>query len=137
MQEERNGIFNWMVQGLRRLMENDAFTESGCIISSANQYRQDNDVVASFVGNMCCNEDTPVSINTMYRIYTVWTDKEGTRAVSKKTFINRITDLGYERKVISTNKGSTMSCFAGLSIDKFGEDYKENALEYTLAIQSL
>lgn len=136
MLEERAGIFNWMVEGLKRLIEQDEFTFSEDLLISANDYRGQNDAVARFVTNMCgAGEGT--SINTLFRIYGVWSEYEGLRPMSKRTFIERLEDLGYKKTKGYIDGRSGQTFFAGLSVNRDSEDFQENKLDYAIALQSI
>jgi P4 family phage/plasmid primase-like protien len=137
LQEERSGIFNWMVEGLRRLMSQDGFTMSTELLISSQEYRQQNDSVAMFIGNMCQENNTGsggTSLHTLYKIYCVWSEFEGLRPLSKRTFTERIEDLGYRKSKGYVGGKSGQTFIAELLINKECEDYKENAMDYSIAL---
>lgn len=45
------GIFNWAIEGLRRLMDNKKFSESAAVSKAAKDYQNNNNIVAAFVDN--------------------------------------------------------------------------------------
>lgn len=134
--EEKSGIFNWMIEGLRELMENDGFADSEVLEESARNYRSQNDSVARFIRSMCTDGEG-VPINTIFKIYNTWSEYEGLRPLSKRTFSERMEDLGYVKKKGYIDGKSGQTFFAGIVIDKECEDYQENRLDYTIALQSL
>lgn len=84
LKEEKAGIFNWMIEGLRRLMTNDDFTPSDALSLSTIEYQSQNDSVAQFVHNVCTvDQETQkkVSINDLYKVYCIWAENESLRTV--------------------------------------------------------
>lgn len=136
MREEKEGIFNWMIEGLKRLMEQDGFTHSKDLLLSAQDYRGQNDAVARFVQNMC-QEGQGVSVNTLYKLFGVWSDYEGLRPMSKRVFAERVEDLGYHKAKGYIDGRSGQTYFSGIEVDKNSEDYEENKLDYTIAYQTM
>lgn len=136
LREEKDGIFNWMIQGLIRLMANDEFSDSTKLEKYNADYRGQNDNVTQFIQHLCChNEEAKVSINDLYRVYNVWVNNEQLRPVSKKVFIQRIDDQGYEKDKGYIHGRSGQTYFVGLDIDKTSEDFLENQLEINIALQ--
>lgn len=138
MEEELPGIFNWMVEGLKRLMENDGFTNSTELLISSQEYRQTNDSIALFIGNMCNTgrTDTPTAVHTLYKVYCTWSELEGLRSLSKRSFTDRVEDLGFKKKKGYVNGKSGQTYFEGLSINRDSEDFIENKLDYIMALQN-
>ena len=134
--EERSGIFNWMLEGLRRLMRNDDFTHSSELDETAKEYQALNDNVMLFVNN-CCTTVTDniekVSLNTLYTVYEIWADNQSVHPVSKRVFSKRITLAGYERKVGYIEGKSGQTYYDGLVLNKNSEDYQEIAFEVSIA----
>lgn len=137
LKEERSGIFNWMLEGLRRLMENDDFTASEALNLATIEYQSQNDSVAQFVHNVCTvNQQTEqkVSINDLYKIYCIWADNESLRPVSKKVFTQRIGDMGFTREKTYIKGKSGQSYFIGLVLNTESEDYQEISFEISVAL---
>lgn len=137
LRAEKVGIFNWMIEGLRRLMEQDDFSSSDTLAMYNVEYRSQNDNVTQFVHNLCTNadnDDDKISINDLYRVYEIWAEAEHLRQVSKKVFTQRISDMGFDRKKGYINGKSGQSFFVGLALNKTSEDYLENQLEISIAL---
>lgn len=135
LREEKAGIFNWMIEGLERLMKNDDFTGSKALVNTTIDYRSQNDNVTQFVFNLCkATDDSEVSLTDLYKVYNVWVLAEQLRPVSKKVFTQRISDMGYDRVKGYINGKSGQSVFKGLTLNKESEDYMENALEIGVAL---
>jgi phage/plasmid-associated DNA primase len=126
-----------MIEGLKRLIDQDGFTESEDIMMGNQEYRAQNDTIAMFVANMCRDdkEEPGTSINTLYKIYCVWSDFEGLRPLSKRSFTDRLGDLGYHKLKGYVNGKSGQTYVSHLVVDTECEDYGENRLEYSVALQ--
>ena len=136
LKEERAGIFNWMLEGLKRLFSQDGFSESEDLFITNQEYRNQNDSISMFVSNMCKYDGKQIgtTINDLYRVYTTWSDFEGLKPLSKRTFTERLQDLGYTKVKGYVNNKSGQTYLAHLVLDVDSEDYAENKLDYTLAL---
>lgn len=133
---ERSGIFNWMLDGLSRLIDQDEFTDCPALQQTSKDYRSQNDNVAQFVMNMCTTDSKAdkVGITDLYKVYQIWVEGEQLRPVSKKVFIQRVSDMGYDREKGYIAGRSGQSYFADLSLNVTAEDYLEYALEIRMAL---
>jgi len=137
LKEERAGIFNWMIEGLRRLMTNDDFTYSEALAITTIEYQSQNDSVAQFVHNVCTvdkNSPNKISINDLYKIYCIWAENESLRTVSKKVFSQRVSDMGFTRDKTYIGGKSGQSYFVGLVLNEESEDYQEISFEISIAL---
>lgn len=134
--EEKAGIFNWMVEGLKDLMEADEFHFSQAIMASSADYRSQNDGVARFV-DMMCTEGSGTNLNLLYKVYSVWSEYEGLRPLSKRNFTSRLEDLGYDKRKGYIDGKSGQTYIENLMINKQSEEYQENILDYSIASQNM
>lgn len=137
LKEERAGIFNWMVEGLRRLMTNDDFTHSEELAITTIEYQSQNDSVAQYIHNVCTVEpdtEKKISINDLYKVYCIWSEHESLRTVSKKVFSQRVADMGFSREKAYINGKSGQTHFIGLILNEASEDYQEIAFEVSIAL---
>lgn len=139
LNEELPGIFNWMIEGLKRLMENDGFSDSRELVVSSQEYRSQNDSVSMFMNHMCVLDKASqgTSLNTLYKIYVVWSEYEGLRPLSKRTFAERIEDIGYEKRKGYYDGKSGQTLIAHIIVNKDSEEYQENKVDYALALQNM
>lgn len=133
------GIFNWMIQGLRRLHEQDGFSASPALDQRSIEYRAQNDSVVQFFQNLCCvldadDKEKRIPIPALYKVYQSWAAAEALRPVSKKIFIQRAEDSGFERKKGFVKGRHGQTYFEGLTFNMESEDYAEHALEINLAL---
>lgn len=135
--EEKSGIFNWMLDGLKRLMSQDDFTPCPALELSTQEYQSQNDNVAQFIHSVCkFVEDSPekVTINDLYRVYEIWVNSENLKIVSKKEFAKRIGDLGFVKNKGYLNGKSGQTYFEGLVFDTDSESYNELKLEIAIVL---
>lgn len=130
MYAEKAGIFNWMVEGLRRLMAQDGFTRSKSLQLSTQEYRGLNDNVVSFLSTYCkpTTDDIlseRISFVQLYEIYYAMMTKEHNRPVKRSTFRQRLSDCGYSLAQGAVGKSRT-TFVSGLTInydsDEFAND---------------
>ena len=140
LEKEIPGIFNWMMVGLRRLIAQDGFSASAILDRRSLEYRASNDSVMLFLQNLCASiEDnylTRVSVNALYRVYQHWAQAEALRPVSKKIFILRVEDAGYEMKRGRVRNKNGQNYFECLAFNSGADDYQEYLLEIQLALTS-
>ena len=133
MRKEMSGIFNWMLTGLKRLMEQDGFTPSAALNEYTQEYRGTNDNVVQFLNTYCKSSPVDevgsrISVTNLYRIYEMFVEKDNLRCFSKKMFIARIEDSGYPMKLGKVGT-SNARYFEGLSLDTENETVQEYMVE--------
>lgn len=87
------------LEGLKRLIENNAFTECTSSADIARKWRIEADRVAQFVGDACDVEKGCRAISAeLYRAYKSWAEDAGVRhTVNRNTFTSRLERLGYAK----------------------------------------
>lgn len=97
---ELPGIFNWILAGMLRLLENKKFTSSTIVEEEVNKFRRESDSVLSFVDEhnyiSSCTED--VAIKDLYQEYRVYCLENSNRPCSNRTFRKRLESGGFETK---------------------------------------
>lgn len=78
LMRERAGIFNWLMVGYERLMDEGKFTLSEQSEAWREQYRLENDTEQSFLSEWC-ERDTEgrIQAETLYRRYSEWCKENG------------------------------------------------------------
>lgn len=85
--DERNGIFNWMVEGLKRLKERGRFAVGKKTIEAIESYKIENNPVLSFLDEHCVMEsDASVIKKEIYDAYKSYCEESGFRPVNIKKF---------------------------------------------------
>ena len=102
IKNELSGIFNWVLEGLKRLLDQKRLTESEEIKKAIDSYKMMTDNVHSFIVEeeyiKSTNESQPLS--TLYTNFKAYCEINGCRPVANKNFSERLRGLGFsvERK---------------------------------------
>lgn len=99
LKNELPGILNLALAGLKRLRENNAFTECASGVEIILQWRKEADQVAQFVEESCdVDPSLSASVGDMYRDYKDWAQYAGIKGtLNKNNFVKRLVRLGYMR----------------------------------------
>ncbi|OZA29340.1 MAG: hypothetical protein B7X91_02550 [Hydrogenophilales bacterium 17-64-11] len=97
LRAELPGILNMALAGLKRLLENNAFTECTSSAEIARKWRVEADQVAQFVGDACeTGKGHSVTSADLYGSYRFWADGAGVRhTLNRNNFTTRLERLGY------------------------------------------
>ncbi len=92
------GIFNWVLYGLGRLLQNQGFSKSERIESAISEYKQQSDTVFLYMDEKGyeVGQDLAKDSYELHNDYQEYCKNSGYRACSKKTFHDRLANLGYE-----------------------------------------
>ena len=95
---EGPGILNWALEGLRRLRQRGHFEIPEAVQSATDNFRESNDVLATFVEERC---DTTIpeaseSSSALYREYKSWCEDTGHRPLSATRIAEEWKRLGIE-----------------------------------------
>lgn len=104
---ELSGVFNWVLDGLQRLLKNKKFTQSEIVKNEVLQYQKESDSVLIFLEdeNYCISINHSESLKHIYSEYKQYCFDNGYRAVSSKNLSKRLVKSGYtkEHKRIGTS----------------------------------
>ena len=94
---ELPGVFNWVLEGLQRLLNNRKFTESDIVRRQVEEYKCESDSVALFLEE---KEYQPsmtarITVTIFFDEYKSFCLDDGYRPVSKKNFTKRCRKAGY------------------------------------------
>lgn len=94
---ELSGIFNWVLDGLRRLLVQKHFTSSQVVKEQVELYKKESDSVAMFLEeySYLASKEKYCTLKSMYNEYKSFSIDYGYRAVSAQTFSKRLTAKGY------------------------------------------
>lgn len=102
LMDELPGIFNWAMAGLRRLYQDEKFTESRQVTDFTAKYKLESNTVAMFVEDECTvDENDPdcyTTIMPLYRAYKDWAKDNGYMPFSRKNFKREIERLGFKEE---------------------------------------
>jgi putative DNA primase/helicase len=102
IQNELSGVFNWVLEGLRRLLAQKNFTNSEAVNRQIEQYKKQSDTVQLFIEDESYIKSTDESIrlSEMFSDYRTYCNESNYRACSAKTFGERLRNIEFviERK---------------------------------------
>src|SRR5919112_1537834 len=107
LRDELAGVFAWMVEGCLEWQEH-GLEEPKTVTDATKQYREEMDTLASFMDEVCVvGTGHKVLADALYQRYAMWCDKSGERKDSKKAFVARLEERGFERQreTAGVNKG--------------------------------
>jgi len=101
---ELSGVFNWVLNGLQRLLLQKKFTDSEVVHQARSQYEKESDSVKLFLDEACYSVslDDYVTVQELYHEYQRFCQDDGYHAVSKLKFRKRL-----ERAKIKTDRKNT------------------------------
>jgi putative DNA primase/helicase len=111
--QELSGIFNWAIEGYRRLKQRSfRFLEPQSISSSKKSYREETDSVRAFVNTFLVksNDDNDrIKYGEVYETYRSFCQSEGKEDIEKKNdFKKRLTGLGF--KIANSKRDGNQVC---------------------------
>lgn len=94
---ELSGVFNWVLEGMERLIENKKFTYSEKSEKLLNDFRLQSDNILLFLDELQYIPDikNEIRLNEMYKVYRNFCHENGYRSESNKKFANRLRAIGY------------------------------------------
>lgn len=99
---ELSGVFNWVLQGLNRLLSQKKFTNSEAVNNQLEQYKKRSDSVLMFLEDENFEQSNTDSqqLKQLYALYNIYCLENGYHKASNKTFSDRLRNAGYltERK---------------------------------------
>jgi len=88
---ELSGVFNWILQGLDRVLEQKNFSKCDAIENARSNYEKQSDSVKMFIDEFEYTTSTDyTSISTLYNQYKSFCIEDGYRPVSKSNFMKRL-----------------------------------------------
>ena len=111
---ELAGVFNWLLKGLSRLVENKGFSACSASDNMVGQYRTESDSVAKFMHEKGYKTSPSkyLTLSDLYAVYKEFCLEDGYRAVGKSNFRKRLEGIKY----LVSRKKQGMVVFAELPI---------------------
>jgi putative DNA primase/helicase len=96
---ELPGVFNWVLNGLKRILRQRKFTQSEEIKKTIKQYKHDSNSVALFADEKCWikSANSQETLTTLYREYKEYCLENGYFALGRNKFARELDKLGYQR----------------------------------------
>lgn len=121
--EEKSGILNWMLQGLRRLLSQGVFTESKSQEETEIEFQRASDTISAFIKEMVILSKNLVTIRSdAYEAYKNYCDMFGLEAENDKKFTQRLKETPKIKVTTTTAKGSRLRAWQGLGLKKLNDD---------------
>lgn len=100
---ELSGVFNWVLDGLKRVLNQKRFTKSDVIEKRNKQYRKETDNVLMFIDDRGYKIDyeNPTELAELYTKYKRFCEGDAYHPVSKRKFSKRLESAGYQKKRIT------------------------------------
>ena len=98
IKDELPGVFNWILDGLKRLLQQGDFSKCAAATQAVERYRKDSDSVALFLedGNFTPSKDDRISLKEFFSLYKDFCKDSNYTCCSNKAFSIRLTSYGYE-----------------------------------------
>jgi len=102
IQNELSGVFNWVLEGLKRLLSQRKFSDSIAVYQQLEQYKKESDSVLMFLEDERYKPSLQgvKPLKDVFSEYRIYCADSGYRSCSVKTFSERLRQHGYtlERK---------------------------------------
>jgi putative DNA primase/helicase len=108
IETELSGVFNWVLNGLQRLLEQGTFSQCEAARLALETYRRESDSVALFIEEIgyqqvSCSEDATL-LKVIYAEYKTFCGDGGYRALSSMNFHKRLGALGFDSQRINAGR---------------------------------
>lgn len=104
---ELSGVFNWMLDGLKRLLIQEGFSESIKVNEMLESFRRESDSVAMFIEDegYAASSTNWIRLQDLYPSYRTYCQNNGTHPVSSRKLIKRLEALGFTAERKANGKG--------------------------------
>lgn len=94
---ELAGVFNWIIEGLRRLLKTEKFTDSRIVKEMIESYKRESDSVACFIGESLYkpSSENYILLKHLYAEYRTFCLEDGASALKKSNFKRRLESNGF------------------------------------------
>lgn len=98
IENELSGVFNWVLDGLHRLLEQRQFSKCKAAEKAIEQYKLESDSVRLFLDEQGYIKSTSASITVgqLYIEYKDYCNDSGLKSCSKRTVLERMRNSGFE-----------------------------------------
>ncbi len=129
-EEERSGILNWMVEGLRRLQVQNGFTKSEDMIDAERDYRRYSDPIACFLED-CCKVKVGLitSKADLYDAYKEYSEQNEFDILSVNAFNERVRKMPRTRSENRRIEGKVCKAWIGIALKDANAENGQGSLE--------
>lgn len=94
---ELSGVFNWVLDGLNRLLSQKGFSKSSAIEKQVELYKTESDSVKMFIeDNYEKSTNSKLYLKDIYAEYADYCKSNGYRPCNVRTMSKRLTNIGFE-----------------------------------------
>ncbi len=110
---ELSGVFNWILDGLNRLLKQKRFTESEVVQKISKDFREQSDSVQMFINDQNYQKSSIdyVSLKDLFNEYKQFCLDDGFRFMNKSKFGRRLEAIGIQIEVRNFGKAVYVSKF--------------------------
>jgi hypothetical protein len=119
--QERSGILNWMLEGLKRLLSQGYFTESRSQAQTEIAFERASDTIRAFITEMAIFDKNRVTTRTeAYEAYKRYCDVHGLENESDKKFTQKLKNT--PRVSVSTVPPNNQRAWKGLGLKQLNDE---------------
>ena len=98
IEKELSGVFNWVLDGLNRLLEQKRFSECEAAQKAVEKYKIESDSVQMFLNEhgYKISSTKEIPLKDMFNEYQYYCTESGFKACSVKTIAERLRNTGYQ-----------------------------------------
>ncbi len=98
MKNELSGVFNWVLEGLERLLKNKKFTDSDIVRNEVLKYQKESDTITLFLEDSFYepNQVMDIPLTTLFNEYRGFCLESDYNFESKKSFSKRMQQIGFK-----------------------------------------
>lgn len=92
LKSELPGVFNWMLEGMSRLLTNKAFTQSSIVENEVKKFRRESDSVLCYIdeNDYVKSAVDYTTLQNMYEEYRMYCIQNGNKPCANKKFASRL-----------------------------------------------
>ena len=107
---ELPGVLNWVLEGLKRLTHNKAFTQSEIVVNQVQSYKNESDTVYLFIEEMgyVPDDSNYKTLRDLYHHYKIFCTDNNYRAFSNRSFSKQLKAHNFKTKRVS--QGNIIFC---------------------------
>jgi P4 family phage/plasmid primase-like protien len=120
--DERSGILNWMLEGLKRLLENGCFTESKTQQETEIEFQRHSDTISAFLNELGIFDKNLVTTRSeAFDSYKNYCDVLGLEAENEKKFTARLKETP-KISLTTISKPKRERAWKGISFKQIDDD---------------
>lgn len=130
---EKSAILNWLLDGYR-IWEDKGLQPPVSVTNSTLEYRDENDDVGVFIRkNIVPAAGVNTTAKAIFKAYCGWCDEKGTRPWSQRKLGQRLTQMGFKRRISGTVEYENVKLadyakeYLGSSTTSMWEEHDEDA----------